>query len=55
MEKEPKNLSSYLVFYGFAKLTKKIVRKKSLVVQFANFPEGNFNERQQNAHVYFSW
>lgn len=47
MEKEPKNLSSYLVFYGFAKLTKKIVRKKSLVVQFANFPDGHFNERQQ--------
>lgn len=47
MEQEPKNLSNYLVFYGFAKLTKKIVRKKSLVVQFANFPDGHFNERQQ--------
>jgi len=47
MEQEPKILSKYLVFYGFAKLTKKIVRKKSLVIQFANFPEGHFNERQQ--------
>ncbi len=47
MEQESKNLSKYLVFYGFAKLTKKIVRKKSLVIQFANFSEGYFNERRQ--------
>lgn len=35
----------YLVFYGFAKLTKKAVRKRSIVVQYANTT--NYNDRQQ--------
>lgn len=38
-------LSRYLVFYGFAKLTKKIVKRRSVVVQYAN--ESNYNEKQQ--------
>jgi hypothetical protein len=39
------NLSQYLVFYGFAKLTKKVVRKRSIVIQYANTK--NYNERQR--------
>lgn len=46
----------YLVFYGFAKLTKKIVRKRSVVVQYAN--SKIFSERQekyinQKMHIVF--
>lgn len=47
MEREYKEEDKYLVFYGFAKLTKKIVKKKSIVIQFANFPFIQFNDRQQ--------
>jgi hypothetical protein len=39
------NLSQYLVFYGFANLTKKVVRKRSIVIQYANTK--NYNERQR--------
>ena len=39
------NLSKYLVFYGFAKLTKKAVRKRSVVIQYANTE--NYNDRQK--------
>ena len=40
-----KELSKYLVFYGFAKLTKKAVRKRSVVIQYAN--STNYNDRQK--------
>lgn len=47
MVTESKKIGKYLVFYGFAKLTKKIVRKKSIIIQYANIPELQFNERQE--------
>lgn len=40
-----RKLSQYLVFYGFARLTKKARRKKALIVQYANTT--NYNERQK--------
>lgn len=40
-----KELSRYLVFYGFAKLTKKAVRKRSIIIQYANTT--NYNDRQK--------
>lgn len=42
---DSKDLTKYKVFYGFARLTKKAVRKKSIVIQYAN--TANYNERQQ--------
>lgn len=42
---DKKELSKYLVFYGFARLTKKAVRKRSIVIQYANTT--NYNERQK--------
>lgn len=39
-------LSPYIVYYGFSKLTKKAVRKRSVVIQYANTKLYN-NERQQ--------
>ena len=47
MATESKKKGNFLVFYGFAKLTKKIVRKKSIIIQYANIPELQFNERQE--------
>jgi hypothetical protein len=40
------NLSNLIVYYGFAKLTKKVVRKRSIVIQYAN-TKLHQNERQQ--------
>lgn len=40
-----RELSKYLVFYGFAKLTKKAIRKRSLIIQYANTT--NYNDRQK--------
>lgn len=40
-----RKLSNYLVFYGFARLTKKAVKKKSVIIQYAN--STNYNERQK--------
>lgn len=37
--------SKYLVFYGFARLTKKAVKKRSVVIQYANTE--NYNDRQK--------
>ena len=38
-------MNKFLVFYGFAKLTKKAIRKKSIVIQYAN--STNYNDRQK--------
>lgn len=35
----------YLVFYGFAKLTKKAVKRRSVIIQYAN--TSNYNDRQK--------
>ena len=40
-----RELTKYLVFYGFARLTKKAVRKRSIVIQYANTT--NYNDRQR--------
>jgi hypothetical protein len=40
-----KALSKHLVFYGFAKLTKKAIRKRSIIIQYAN--TSNYNDRQK--------
>lgn len=39
-------LSNLVVYYGFARLTKKIVRKRSIIVQYAN-TKLHQNERNQ--------
>lgn len=39
-------LSSYVVYYGFARLTKKAVRKRSIVIQYAN-TKLYYTERQR--------
>ncbi len=44
-ERTPKNLK---VYYGYAKLTKKVVRKKELVVIFEN---ANHNSMKNEAYV----
>lgn len=40
-----RELSKFLVFYGFARLTKKARRKKSIIIQYANTT--NYNDRQE--------
>lgn len=40
-----RKLSQYIVFYGFARLTKKARRKKSVIVQYAN--SDIYNDRQE--------
>jgi hypothetical protein len=38
-------MKKYLVFYGFAKLTKKAIKKRSVVIQYAN--TWNYNDKQK--------
>ncbi len=40
-----RELTKYLVFYGFARLTKKAIKKRSIVIQYANTT--NYNDRQK--------